>query len=117
MGNMLKITKVVCVLLVLLITTISYGKEIVKCKADLAEQLTKDGFARIILTCEKDVLINKFKPLKMYVNQGVVVFNQTNVDKSMLKPVTLTFPDEQPPEYIPAMINPRQHKILRLVQD
>jgi hypothetical protein len=51
------------------------------CEAELSDKPTKDGFARIILTCGEKVIINKDTPLKMYVNKGVVVFDQSNVKK------------------------------------
>lgn len=72
--------KLICsVIIVLMTCTIVSGKERVKCTGELANGATKDGFGRIILVCEDDVIINKDNPLKMYAKEGMIVFDQTDV--------------------------------------
>lgn len=64
------------ILVLCIVKPIDVMADRVRCKAELSNKLTKDGFSRIILTCERNVKINSLTPLKMYVNKGMVVFDQ-----------------------------------------
>lgn len=78
--------KLICsVIIVVLFCSVCYSKEIVKCKAVLADKPTKDGFGKITLVCEGVVYISKGKNQIMYAKESLIVFDQTDVPKDKRK--------------------------------
>jgi len=68
------------IIIVLLTCSVVRSAEMIKCTGELSDKQTKDGFGRITLVCEHDVVINKGKPLYMYANGGMIVFSQEDVE-------------------------------------